>query len=368
MRITCTQENLHRALQIVGRVVGNRVALPVLGNVLLQTEEGRLKVSATDLEIGLTTWIGAKVDEEGAITVPAKAFAEFIASVSDPTFSLKVEEGVLAVQSDHAKARFLGIDAEEFPIIPTVASKPTLSVITPAFLQAMKQAVIATAVDESRPVLAGVLLRWEGKEMKCVATDSYRLAEKKIKLESAVPEKADIIVPQRSVNELIRVLSGSEADAVSVSVHENQILFSFNDVEFVSRLIDGKYPDYEKIIPKEIITSITVDSETLRGVLRSVSIFARESANMVKFKFQAPKTVAIMATSSTLGNSSFDLDTPVEGSDLEVSFNVKFLQDALTAITDTTVKFSLAGQFQAASIVGEETTDYRYIIMPLKSS
>lgn len=366
MKVTCTRENLHKALSMVGRIVGNRASLPVLGNVLLTTEKGRLKISTTDLEIGLTTRIGAKVDTEGSITVPSRTLSEFVASVGGDNLTLTVDKLVMTVKADNAKATLRGIDAEEFPVIPTIESDPTLVVHGQTLLQAIKQVVIAAATDETRPVLAGMLIKWDGKEMRCVATDSYRLAEKVIGLEKEVKEKGEVIVPARSINELARVVGVIGSETIAVSLQENQILFTFDDSELVSRLIEGKYPDYAKIIPQTKATTATFEAEDFKSVVRTASIFARESANTVKLKFAEGK-ITVAALAEQLGDASADMVAEITGEDAESSFNVRFLSDAATAISDDKIEFALSGKFQASLIQGVKSPDFKYVIMPLRT-
>ncbi len=367
MKVTVTQENLNKALSIVSRVVGSRTSLPVLGNVLLQTEAGRLRLSATDLEIGLTTWLGAKVDEEGAITVPSRAFAELVSSTTDSTLTLQTAEAVLKVSSEHVKVNLRGIDAEEFPVIPSIDHSSSSEVSGPALLQALKQVIIAAAPDDARPTLAGVYFKWQGTELRCVATDSYRLAEKKITLDQAVAETKEAIVPARSINELARVLSSLNPDRLAISLRDNQALFSFPDVELVSRLIDGKYPDYEKIIPAQKATSATIEAEDLRNTLRSAGIFARESANTAKLHFGPGNEITISAIASQLGDTTLSAQAEIEGEEAEANFNVKYLADGAGVISDQKIEFLLSGKLQPGLLQGVGSPDFRYVIMPLKT-
>jgi len=365
MKITVTRENLNKALSMVGRIVGNRASLPVLGNVLLQTESGRLKISTTDLEIGLTTRIGAKVDKEGEITVPCRTLSEFVASISGDNVEIKVDKLVMTVTSATAKATLRGIDAEEFPVIPTVEASSALTVHGPTLLQAVKQVVIAAATDETRPVLAGMLLKWSGKEMRCVATDSYRLAEKTITMDKDAKE-GSAIVPARSINELARVMGTTNSESVAISLQENQILFTFDDSELVSRLIDGKYPDYQKIIPKDKTTTAIFEADEFKSVLKTASIFARESANTVKMHF-GDKKISIIALAEQLGDANADMQAEITGEESDSSFNVRFLTDVANAINDDKIEFTLSGKFQASLLQGVSTPDFKYVIMPLRT-
>lgn len=366
MKVTVTQANLHKALTMVGRIVGNRTSLPVLANVLLQTESGRLKISATDLEVGLTTRIGAKVDKEGSITVPSRTLVEFVGSVSDENLTLSTEGAVLTIAGARTKATLRGIDAEEFPVIPTVDNKSSLIVHAQSFLQALKQVAVAVAPDDTRPVLAGVYVKWSGQKLVCAATDSYRLAEKTLSLEKEAEEK-DAIVPSRSINELIRVMGVVGADQVNIAVQDNQILFLFDDTEFVSRLIDGKYPDYQKIVPQKKTTTAIVEAEEFKSTLRTAAIFAREAANTVKFHFGPSNEIVVNALAEQLGDTLVKMPAEIDGEEADSSFNVRFLTDAAGAINDSKIEFSLSGKFQASLLKGVGAPDYLYIIMPLRT-
>lgn len=366
MKITITQENLHQALQLVGRIVGNRTNLPVLANVLLQSENGRLKIAATDLEIGLITRIGAKVDEEGAITVPSRSFAEFISTISDDTVILETDKLVLKVTSAHAEASFRGLDAAEFPVIPAVDAA-SLSIPAAAFVHGLKQVVVAVASDDIRPVLSGVLMRFHGKQMVCVATDSYRLAEKTITLDQACPD-AEAIVPAKSINELARIIGTLSPSALDCAIKDNQILFSFDDTVFVSRVIDGKYPDYQKIIPVELKTTATLDSNQFKNIVRASTIFARESANTVKVHFGPKPTLTLSAVAETLGEAEVTLDCEIEGPEATCAFNIRYIADAVSVIGDEKITFGLSGELAPGLMRGLESTDFKYVIMPLKTA
>lgn len=368
MHITITQENLHRGLATVGRVVGNRVSLPVLANVLLRTDSGRLKIMATDLEIGVTTTIGAKVDKEGAITVPSRTLLEFSSAIAGGTVTLATSGTTLSVAGQGMKATLHGIDAEEFPLIPTVDMKRSFSVPGPEFLQALRQVVIAVAPDDTRPVLAGVLLRCQGKRLVCVATDSYRLAEKVITLDQAVDTDQEAIIPARAINELIRALSANTADQVVIAVQDNQILFAFAETELVSRIIDGKYPDYEKIIPSTTTSTARLKSDQFKTVLKTAAIFAREAAYTVKMQFGPTPEVIIAAVAEAVGDAEVRLPAEIDGEEAHMSFNVRYISDCLGVMNTDEVEFTLSGALLPGLIRAVDDDSYRYIIMPLKTT
>ncbi len=366
MHITITQENLHKALQLVGRIVGTRANLPVLANVLLQSENGRLKLAATDLEIGLITRIGAKVDKEGAITVPCRAFAEFIATIVDDKVTLESDGAVLKVSSAHAKASFRGIDAEEFPVIPTVDAS-AIDLPAMAFIAGVKQVVVAVAPDDTRPVLSGVLIRVRANEMRLVATDSYRLAEKTIKLDVKADDQ-EAIIPAKSINELARITASLSAESMTCAIKDSQILFSLDDTVLVSRIIDGKYPDYEKIIPQSLSTKAIIDNDQFKNTVRAATIFARESANTVKVQFGPEAIITMSATAESLGSTSVTVDCEISGPEAASAFNIRYLSDAASVIGDEKIEFGLSGELAPGLIKGTVSKDFLYVIMPLKNS
>ena len=363
MHIDCTQENLARALQVVSRMVGVRGTLPVLGNILLTIEKGRLKLAATDLEIGVQTWIGGKVYTEGSLTVPARLFVEFVNTNTDATITLRQEETTLHLTSPHYTARIKGIDATEFPLIPTLKQTGGLTLPARELKEAIQQTVFATALDETRPILTGVLVKIEKSTLKLVATDSYRLAERTLKL-SGNHSPIQVIIPARTLQELARMLPDQDVP-VQLFLAENQVLFTFSETEFISRLIDGTFPDYQQIIPPQPTTTVTIPKVQFIQVMKMASFFARESANNVQLKVQATR-LEVTAVSPQLGDTVSQLEASVDGEDVEIAFNAKFLLDALLIFPGSTVTLSLSGKLQAGILRPVDQPDYLYLLMPLR--
>src|SRR4030043_2378674 len=257
MKLSCTQENLNRGLGLVSRMISSRTALPILGHALLKTDKGRLKLSATDLEIGINTWIGAKVEKEGVITIPGRLLSDFIAVCDDKKINLSTEKQDLNLKSEKYQAKIKGTNAEEFPLIPEVKEAHNFEIPAKSLEEAISQVVLACAIDESRPVLSGILIKIAGNKIKIVATDSYRLAEKIITLSKNPGFNKDIVVPAKTMNELARILTSVSAATVKVAVSENQIQFNIDDnIEIVSRLIEGNFPNYEQIIPEKYTSQV----------------------------------------------------------------------------------------------------------------
>ena len=369
MKLGLTQENLSRALASVGRVVSSRSSLPVLSNVLLATDGNRLRLSATNLEIGINYWIGSKVEEQGSLTVPARLFAEFISSLPRGNVELHSNDSILAVKTPHYESKINGITAEEFPLIPTLNSDPLLSLDASVLKEALTQVVVAASADEARPVLAGVYLYTEEEILYLVATDSYRLAEKRITLGGTAPKAFSVIVPARTMQELVRLLG--EADGqVEVYLDENQVMFRVADVELVSRLIEGQFPNYRQIIPSKATTSFEIDTAEFARITKVASLFARESAGSIKLEIQAEGEVRIITSDTEVGGNTSSAECEVRGDDGEISLNARYLTDALGVIRSSVVTFAISGKLNACvlSPAGEDAQDdYIHIVMPLRT-
>jgi DNA polymerase-3 subunit beta len=367
LKCSLLRENLQKAISAVSRLVSAKSTLPVLQNILIKSEEGRLKLAATDLEMGMIYFIGAKIDKNGAITVPAKIFSEFVAQNNDEKLDIEVKDGSLVVNSERYKANLRGISADEFPLIPEIKSPALFSLEAAVLREAIPQVVFAAASDESRPILSGVLFRIKDNTLKMVATDSYRLAEKSIELPAKVKGEISLIVPARTLLELARILSLVEGP-VNISYSENQILFAVADeIQLISRLIEGQFPAYEQIIPKNYETEAIFETADLSAGIRVASIFARESANNVKLAL-SPKESLLNISAATLqvGENNSRVKGKIEGKENEISFNCKFVLDVLSVLKDDQVALGIAGKLSPGVIrpVGKE--DYVYVIMPLR--
>ena len=354
-----------KGLNIVGRSVGVRTTLPVLSNILLKTEKGGLKLSATDLEVGITTWIGAKVDQEGAITVPAKLLVEYINSNRDKTINLDLKEISLNLSSEHYKADIKGIDAQEFPLIPTVKKASAIEIRGDVFARAIDKVLIAVASDESRPVLAGIYLTAKDNTLKIVATDSYRLAEQKITLEKKIEGEVNLIIPQRPMAEVARILRDG-VEHVVIYPGENQVEFVLGETTLVSRLIEGVFPDYTQIIPKAPKITMTAKSPEFNNAIKMASLFARESANNIKVKLSEPDKIEIIAISPHLGGNTSRVTGSVKGGVIEIAFNAKFVLDVIAILGGDAINLSLTDNVTAGMVTSPQDKDYLYIIMPLR--
>ena len=365
MKISCTQENLAKGLGIVGRSVGTRTTLPVLNNILLKTEKGGLKIAATDLEIGISTWIGAKVDSDGAITIPAKILVDYINTNTDKTISFLLKEMTLHFESEHFKANIKGIEASEFPIIPSVKKEKEIEILKSDFERAISKVIIAAALDESRPVLAGIYIYGKESKIRIVATDSYRLAEETINLTNKLAGEVAFIVPQRTMSEVLRILPNAP-EKIKIFPGENQVEFVLGETVIVSRLIEGSFPDYNQIIPKNSKTVVKVNVPEFSNAIKMASFFARESANNIKLKFTSPDKLSVIASSPHLGDNVSDVKAEVKGDDLEIAFNAKFILDVLQGIGEQEITLELSSSMAAGLIKGAKDPNYLYVIMPLR--
>jgi len=327
-------------------------------------------LSATNLEIGITYWIGCKTEHDGAITVPARLFTDFISSLPSGNIDLEAEDARLELRTPHYKSQINGIPSDEFPLIPQIKTKAALTISAQLFRDALTQVVIAASLDEARPVLAGVYLYVEEDELIMVATDSYRLAEKKLKL-AASDAKSDlaIIVPVRTMQELVRIL-GDDATDLQVFISDNQVLFAVDGIELTSRLIDGQFPNYRQIMPAKIETTFEIETAAFGRITKVASLFARENAGSMKLIVQAEGQVQIATTASQVGENTSTAECRVVGDDAEVSLNAKFLSDALSVMRSTEISFGISGKLSACILRPSgkgADDDYLHLIMPLRT-
>lgn len=365
MKISCTQENLNKGITTVSRIIGIRGTLPILSHILLSTEKGRLKLIGTDLEIAIITYIGGKIEEEGSVTMPARLLGEFVSANHDQTINLQSEGNNIKATSNHITARLNGLDFNDFPLIPEVKSSQSIKINSNDFKGAINQVVFATSTDESRPVLTGVYLKISKKELLLVATDSYRLAERKVILTEQVSQEISAIVPARTLQEVARLLDTSVKE-LTLTVASNQISFDFGTTKVVSRIIEGNFPDYEQIIPKEVTTSVTLSSAELQNALKLGVSFSRDVANNIKIEILGDKNIQVIATSPQVGDTTAQIESENKGEDLEIAFNAKFLIDVLSNTLTKEVKINFSGNLSAAIIHPIGKANYRALVMPLR--
>jgi DNA polymerase III subunit beta len=363
MELQVTQENLNKALGMVARVANTRGTLPVLANVLIKTVNNRLSIAATNLDIAITHYIGAKVSSEGAITVPARLMQDFVSSLPAGNINLKLDDYKLNLATDQYQSVINGVSAEEFPVMPAISQGKTWVVPAPALKKALQQVVIAASADEARPVLTGVYLHTEDGKLYMAATDSYRLAEKEL---IATTEDINLLVPVSAMQDLLRIVNDAEEN-VTVTSDEQQVLFKVGDVELVARLIEGKYPDYRKLIPHTFATTAVLKRADLLNAAKISSLFARESAGSITLNIdETTQELNIRSVASQLGENTARAAAKVTGNGA-ITINSRYLLDALHALSGDEVSFCFNGKLEPSVLKDPAAADYVHIIMPLKS-
>ena len=374
MNISVMQENLARGLSTVSRAVSSRATLPVLANVLLRTEDAGLKLTATNLEIGINCWVPGKVNAEGAITVPAKLLTDLVASLPNQRIDLELstKDRTLRLTCGGSRASIKGIDADEFPVVSAIADAPATTVPARALREALNEVVFAAASDESRPILTGVLTKLSGDKMTLAAADNYRIAVRTLTTLSPVSEDLAIVVPARSYAELSRIMPDSD-DPIEITVTPNksQILFHVEGIDLVSRLIEGQFPNYEPIIPASHSSRAVVDREAFLSGARRASIFARDSANIVKIALGAEDgegPVKITAHAADVGDNDDAIEGSLEGSPTTIAFNARYLIEVLSNLGADEAALELSGPLAPGVIRGVGKDDYVHVIMPVRTA
>jgi DNA polymerase-3 subunit beta len=369
------QENLARGLSVVSRAVSSRSTLPVLANVLLKTEDAGLKLTATNLEIGITYWVPGKIDEDGSTTVPAKLLTDLVNSLpAGDRVDLEVAAGdTLHVKAGRFQTHIKGIDAEEFPAIQTAGDRPTTRIAQNILRRALAETAFAAASDEARPILTGVLARFEGDQLTLAAADNYRIAVRTLTLDKPVTPEITIVVPGRSYAELMRILPDTETPIeITITPNKSQVLFHVEGIDLVSRLIEGQFPNYEPVIPASHSSRAVIDREAFLAGTRRASIFARDSANIVKIEIGGDDAngsgVAITAHAADVGDNADTVDAAIEGSPTAIAFNARYLIDVLSNLGADEAALELSGPLAPGVIRGIGKDDYVHVIMPVRTA
>lgn len=374
MKVTVLQENLARGLGIVSKAVSPRSTLPVLANVLIASDEGRLRLSATNLEMGITCWIPARIEEEGSTTVPSRTFNDLVSTLPADQVMLKldIQTQTLNVRGGTSTNDIKCIDAQEFPPLPVPDLDGALQINSGDFREMIHQVAFAASSDEARPVLMGVLLQVDKDKLTMAAADGFRLSVRKAVLSAPVPAPVSAIVPAQALRELARVANDAEEPIYMVLPKgRGQVIFRVKDVEVVSQLIDGTFPDFNQIIPRSYKSRTLVSTTSLLKACKQAEIFAREGSNVARFNIKSaqgemqPSEVEISATSEETGKSETIVEATVDGSGVLIAFNVKFLREALEVIRTPNVALetSAANAPGVVRPVGED--DFLHVIMPM---
>ena len=362
MNLIITQPNLRRALHVVERIVSKSVSLPILSTVLLKTENGRLRLSATNLEMGINYWINAKINKDGEITVPARIFSDFISNVNDEKVELKSEKNVMAIDSEHYKTKILGMESKDFPLIPRSKGNSHFKINNFALKEALLSVLDAASLSDTRPEISGVFVKVAQNKAEFAATDSFRLAEKIIDLAGAV-EKS-LILPRNTALELVRLSEENDGD-LAIVIDDNQIFVLGGDFEFVSRLIDGHYPEYKRVIPEKFISLAKVNRGEFERKIRLASIFSSAIADIRLSASEAG--MEIKAKNADRGEIVVRLPCQVKDEQFELSVNYHYLLDGLKIIPTENVLIQFTGEGSPLVLRAEDKRDQNYVIMPLRS-
>lgn len=373
MKLSCLQENLNRGLGVAGRAVAVRTTLPITNNVLLATDQSRLKLVATNLEMAISYWLGAKVEEEGAITVPARLLTEFVNSLPNDRIdiSLSPRTKTLELKCARFEARISGVDAKDFPPIPTVDEGITTRVEVAALRQAISQVAFAAASEESRPVLTGVDVQFDGDLATLAAADGFRLAVYKLPLTTPVSQKTEVIIPARTLAELNRLMAdGEEAVDITINPNKSQTLFRLKDTELVSQLVQGTFPQYAQLIPQSYNTRVEVDVAEFLRAAKTASIFARDGSGIVRLEITSgseltPGRMKVSARSEEIGDDVGEIDAVIEGEEAKIAFNGKYLIDVLSALREPRVALETTNPSSPGVIRPVGVDNYIHVVMPM---
>ncbi len=377
MKVQVLQENLQRGLSIVGRAVATRSTLPITANVLLQTDKGRLKLAATDLDIAMSAWVGAKIDEEGATTVPSRLISDFVSSLPPATVQMEIPERSRQMKLECARneSSINAMDAEDFPRIPEVRDGVAIQLDARALKRAIERVEFAAASDDSRPVLTGVHMKSDGTRLTLASADGFRLAVSDISLTMPPGESVEIIVPARALRELGRLIGeGNEPVEMRINGSRTQVLFALTEVELVAQLIQGTFPNYNQLIPTEYNTRCIVDVDEFKREARIAAIFARDGSGIIRLQMAPsqngmPGELKVSARADEIGDNEGKIDADISGDASKIAFNARYLQDVLNALAGKVAlemtSPSSQGVFRPISPEGTEPDTYVHVVMPM---
>lgn len=366
MQISVLQEDLSKALSSSIRFINSRSSLPILGNFLLEAQKTKLKIKATNLEMSISTSIGAKADEEGLVTIPSKTFMEIIANLGIGQLNLSLEKEELKIKSNNFEAVIPTMPANDFPSIPEkIETKHSFSLSTSDLNKILSKILFSTSLDETRPVLGGVLFIFKKDSLSLVSSDGFRLSRKVIKLEGSVIE-TQIIIPRNALIELIKLSSHEEVIYFEVKKDENQLVVKIGDIFLSTRLIEGNFPDFEKIIPTSSTTTIKLDKNELLKAVKLASIFAREEASIIKIKTNE-SSLEIDSEGVKAGKQKSVVEASVEGdTSLGISFNYKFIEEFLNEVEGENIEIKLTDSVSPAIFIDPKDLDFLHIVMPVR--
>lgn len=374
MKFTCLQENLIEALNISSHIAGlNKTSLPILNNILLTAKEGELKISSTNLEIAAEIKIRSKIEKEGKITVPAQVLNNYINLLPKQPLKFETNKNILIVSTKNQKAKINGMSAEEFPIIPQIDTKKKCTLDSQRFKKALEKVIFSISSSDIRMELSGALFSFQNKDnqknLVIAGTDSYRLSEIAIPLKkNELKTEKDIIVPLRALQEVAKIIKSDQEEEIELFLSENQILFIYQDIEIISRVINGTYPDYKQTIPTNIKTKALLNREEFVRIVKSASFFAKSGVNDINLKFVPKKNQLIVSSlNNQVGENEAIIDADITGEPNEIIFNYRYLIDGLNNMSGSEVTLEIVNDDSPGLIKSEEDKSYFYLIMPIKS-
>ncbi len=366
MKVVCTQENLKAGLVTVGRIISPNNTLPILNNILIKTENGQLKIASTNLEVAISTTIRCKTEEEGEVTVLAKTVSDLVNNLPNKNIVLEAKNGQMLLDAENYHTSIKTIPSEEFPLIPQIDNSEGIVVNAQDLKKALDQVVFAASTNQTQPEISGIFLSLKEKTLKIVATDRYRLAERKMNLEKEVSHVQDVIIPHKTALEVSRIV-GAHVGTVEIVLNETQISFTIDQTQIISRLIDGQYPDYEQIIPETFSTTITTEKQALVTALRAGGIFSQSSSS-IRMEYNPNKSnLTVVADSSELGKSVVDLPSEISGPEGTIILNYRYVLDCLQAIETPQIILKITNDTSPSLILPEGQNNYIYLVMPIKS-
>jgi DNA polymerase-3 subunit beta len=377
MKIIGLQKNIKQGVFAVSNIAGKNNNLPILNNIVIQAVDGGIRFVSTNLEIGVTSTVRGKIEKEGIFTVDAKVFLDYINLLANKKVELEVKDNNLSINAENYQTKIKGQSAEEYPLIPELDKSNYFSLKISDFKKALSKVIFAVSTDENRMALSGVLFVIEDDNLTLAATDSYRLAEKTVKVKTNYQNNEEnsqkkIIVPTKALQEVLRIISGDyddnkEIDEIKVYLNDNQILFSFGCVEVVSRLIDEQYPDYKQIIPQKSNTTCIIEKQELIRAIKTSAIFSKIGINDINLDFLGDKQKSIVSSiSGQSGENVVNLDAKIEGVDNNITINYRYLLDGLNNVTSDLIRLEIVDSNTPALIKSEDDPTYLYIVMPIK--
>lgn len=372
MNLNCLQENLSHGLGVVQRAVATRTTLPITQHVLVSTDGGRLKLSATNLEIAISTWVGAEVIEEGAITVPARLLTDFVNSLNRQTIEIKsTEAGVgIELKGNQVHATVNGNDANEFPPIPSIGEGVSTQVSPKALRDAIHSVVFAAASEDSRPVLTGVNVELSEDKLTLAAADGFRLAVTHCSLTEPVSEQLSVIVPSRTLSEVERLIEGDDPISIVITPQRSQILFKMKNTEVVSQLIQGTFPNYSQLIPESRDTRVVVSLSELQRATKTAAIFAKDGSGIVRLQVELAGSgpsgkLVISSRAEEIGDNEGEIQAEIEGAPGRIAFNSRYLADVLNVIAQEKVALEITTSSSPGLIKASDDDNNIHVVMPM---